>query len=307
MRMDAAELSGLESGLRTDGLADLWDYAMASPSKQTRSKVLLAAEVVARGRSSKPDSRTAIAVQAVETLHLASLAHDDVVDAGELRRGLASLPAFFGPPMAAAAGGVFFGRALNLFARCGDEAVMLATETAIRMCEGQMRELQALRDFGRTQAAYFEAVEGKTAGMFWLAANLGGLLGGADPVAKGALALYGEALGIAYQIIDDVLDLTGDQKGMGKPYGNDLKNGNYTLPVIYALEECPELSDLLQSDAAVDAVVGSIRDTSAIQRAGAEARRWIEKAKGAVGWLPAARELLDIADAELGALDDAQV
>jgi geranylgeranyl pyrophosphate synthase len=303
MSMEAAKLSGWESRLRTDGLVDLWDYAVGRPSKQTRSKVLLAAEVAARGGNGKPDPHTAVAAQAVETLHLASLAHDDVVDAGEMRRGAASLPASFGAPLAAAAGAVFFGRALNLFACCGEEAVMLASETAMRMCEGQMCELRALHDLGRTPAEYFEAIEGKTAGMFWLAANLGGLLGGADPEAMSALARYGKSLGIAYQIIDDLLDLAGDPEDTGKSHGNDLKNGNYTLPVIYALEECPRLSELLREEATVKTVIDPIRDTNAIRRAGSEARRWIEKAKGAVRLLPAARGLLETADAELGALD----
>jgi geranylgeranyl pyrophosphate synthase len=301
------ESSAAEPGLRTDSLAELWDYAMGSPSKQTRSKVLLAAETAARGGTGKPAPRTAIACTAVETLHLASLAHDDVVDTGELRRGLASLPAFFGAPIAAGAGGVFFGRALNLFARCGDEAVVLASETAMRMCEGQMQELRALHDLGRTPAEYFEAIRGKTAGLFWLTANLGGLLGRANQAVMDALALYGESLGVAYQIIDDVLDLTGDQRGMGKPHGNDLKNGNYTLPVIYALEECPELAELLQEEAPVETVIGPIRDSHAIGRASAEARRWIEKTTNAVHWLPAASGLLEIADTEIGALDDSRV
>lgn len=305
--MGAVEQPDLEPGLRTDGLADLWDYAMGSPSKQTRSKVLLAAEVAAQGGSGKSDPRSAIAVQAVETFHLASLAHDDVVDAGELRRGVASLLACFGAPMAAGAGGVFFGRAWNLFARCGDEAVVLASETAMRMCDGQMQELRALHDLGRTSAEYFEAIKGKTAGLFWLTANLGGLLGGADPAVMDALALYGETLGVAYQIIDDVLDLTGDQRGMGKPHGNDLKNGNYTLPVIYALEECPELAELLQEEAPVETVIGPIRDSHAIGRASAEARGWIDKTRDAVHWLPAARGLLEIANTEIGALDDSRV
>ncbi len=182
---------------------------------------------------------------------------------------------------------------------------MLATETAVRMCEGQMCELRGLHDLGRTQAEYFEAIEGKTAGMFWLAASLGGVLGGAGPEAMGALARYGESLGIAYQIIDDLLDITGNPEETGKSHGNDLQNGNYTLPVIYALEECPRLSELLREEATVKTVIDPIRDTHAIGRAGAEARRWIEKAKGAVCLLPATRGLLGIADAELVALDKA--
>jgi geranylgeranyl pyrophosphate synthase len=304
MNMQAVKLSSWESGLQADGLADLWDYALARPSKQTRSKVLLAAEASVRGGNCEPDARTAVAAQAVETLHLASLAHDDVVDAGEMRRGAASLPAFFGAPLAAAAGALFFGRALNQIVCCGEEAVMLATETAMRMCEGQMRELRSLRDAGRSQREYFEAIEGKTAGMFWLAANLGGLMGGADPVSMSALARYGESLGIAYQIIDDLLDLTGNPDDTGKSHGSDLQNGNYTLPVIYALEECPRLFELLQEEATVEAVIDPIRDTHAIRRTSAEAQRWIEQAKEAVCLLPAARGLLEIADVELGALDD---
>jgi geranylgeranyl pyrophosphate synthase len=303
MSPEAVEPSRAKSGLRADGLVDLWDYAVGRPSKQTRSKVLLAAEVAARGGSGKPDPRIAVAAQAVETLHLASLAHDDVVDAGEMRRGAASLPAFFGAPLAAAAGAVFFGRALNLFVCCGDEAVILATETAMRMCEGQMRELRALHDVGRSPVEYFEAVEGKTVGMFWLAANLGGLLGGADAEAKSALARYGENLGVAYQIIDDVMDLVGDPEDAGKSLGNDLKNGNYTLPVIYALEEYPQLSELLREKASVETVIGPIRETQAIGRSRDEAHRWIEKAKGAVCLVPAASGLLAIADAELGSLN----
>jgi geranylgeranyl pyrophosphate synthase len=202
---------------------------------------------------------------------------------------------------------VFFGRALGLFASCGDEAVSLATETAMRMCEGQMLELRSLRDLGRTAAEYFEAIAGKTAGMFWLATQLGGVLGEADPGTQDALARYGEALGIAYQVIDDILDLTAGQPRTGKSHGNDLHNGNYTLPVIYALEEWPDLAELLRGDAETATVVGRLRGTQAIVRASADARRWIEQAKDAVNGLPAAEGLLQIADAELGSLTGAQV
>jgi heptaprenyl diphosphate synthase len=230
------------------------------------------------------------------------LAHDDVLDDGDVRRGLASLPGYFGAPLAAAVGGVFFGRALGLFASCGDEAVTLATQTAMRMCEGQMLELRSLRDLGRTPAEYFDAVAGKTAGMFWLATQLGGALGEADPATQDALALYGEALGIAYQVIDDILDITAGQQRTGKSHGNDLHNGNYTLPVIYALEECPDLAELLRNDAETQTVVDRLLDTRAIARACADARRWIQQATDAVTALPAAGGLLEIASAELGLL-----
>jgi geranylgeranyl pyrophosphate synthase len=292
-----------DDGLRTDALAEAWRYATETPSKQTRSRVLQAAETAARRGVGSPDPRVALASAAVETLHLTSLAHDDVLDAGDVRRGLASLPAHFGAPMAAAAGGLFFGRALSLFARCGEEAVTLATETALRMCEGQMLELRCVRDLGRTPSEYFQAINGKTAGMFWLAACLGGVLGHADPATQEALADYGESVGIAYQIIDDILDLVGSEERTGKPHGNDLKNGNYTLPVIYALEERPTLKESLSAEIDINTIIDEVCKTRAIARSSAEACRWIERSKRAVDQVPAAVGLLSIAEAELRVLD----
>ena len=186
---------------------------------------------------------------------------------------------------------VFLGRALGLFSRCGEEAVSLATETAERMCEGQMRELRALYDLGRTPEEYLDAVVGKTASMFRLAALLGGILGGARSATRNALAGYGEALGIAHQIIDDVLDLSAGAERTGKPQGNDLRNGNYTLPVIYALEERPELCELIQADASLEVVMQSLARSRAISRAIDDARRRLAGARAKVGLLSSANGL----------------
>jgi heptaprenyl diphosphate synthase len=293
------DLAGLDAELRTDVLEDVWSYAVGGSSKQTRSKVLLSAEAAARAGSGNPCARTDIAAAAVEMFHLATLPHDDVIDGGSIRRGVGSLPARYGAPLAAAGGGLFFGRALTLFARCGQDAVAIAVKAAERVCIGQMLELQDRYNTARTPARYLEAIKGKTAGMFRLAAELGAMLGGADEPAQSNLRQYGIALGIGFQFIDDILDLTGNQEQMGKKCGNDLSNGNYTLPVIYALEECPRMGSLLQGDAPTEKVVNQIFATKAIARASVDAHDWISRAKDTVEALPEARGLLMIADAEL--------
>jgi heptaprenyl diphosphate synthase len=296
------ELTSLDAGLRTDALKDVWNYAVGGPSKQTRSRVLLSTEAAARGGQGEQHAHIDIAAAAVEMFHLATLPHDDVMDESKIRRGVVSLPARYGAPLAAAAGGLFFGRALTLFARCGQDAVAIAVKTAERLCEGQMLELRDRYDNSRTPTRCLEAIEGKTAGMFRLAAELGAMLGGADCAVQRQLGHYGMALGVGFQIIDDILDITGDEQLLGKPRGTDLYNGNYTLPVIYALEDRPELISLLRDDGAAATVVNQILETEAIARASSDARAWISQAKDSVQALPEARGLLMIADAELGRL-----
>jgi geranylgeranyl pyrophosphate synthase len=293
------ELASLDADLRTCALEDVWHYAVRGPSKKTRSKVLFAAEAAARGGGGDPDPRVDLAAAAVEMFHLASLPHDDLMDGSEVRRGVESIPTRFGAPLAAAAGGLFIGRALTLFAQCGEEAVAVAAETTERMCEGQMLELRDRYDTGRTATRCLDTIKGKTAGMFWLAAKLGAILASSGEATQGRLEQYGLALGVGFQLIDDLLDIAGDERLTGKPRGTDLRNGNYTLAVIYALEEASDLLDLLQSDAAAEAVGWRIRQTNAIARAGVDARRWIDEAKDAVRSLRGAGPLLGIADVEL--------
>jgi geranylgeranyl pyrophosphate synthase len=301
------ELASLSPGLRTDALAEVWDFAVDGPSKQTRSRLLFAAEETARGGLGSPDPRTDTAAAAVELFHLASLPHDDLMDDSDVRRGLQSLPARFGAPLAAAGGGLFIGRALSLFAACGPEAVSIAAQTIERMCEGQMLELRDRYDPGRAPARCLDAIKGKTAGMFWLAAKLGAMLGDADAATQTRIAQYGLALGVGYQIIDDVLDIAADESLTGKSHGSDLHNGNYTVVVLYALEQDPQLLGVLEArEIATEDVMKRILKTQAVPRASADARQWISDAKESVRDLPAGGGLLAIADAELARLDDAR-
>jgi heptaprenyl diphosphate synthase component 2 len=297
------KLASLDPGLRTDALEDIWSYAVGGSGKQTRTKVLLSAEVAVRAGRGEPDARIDFAVAAVELVHLATLQHDDVIDDSGVRRGVVSIPARYGAPLAAAAGGLFCGRALTLLARCGQEAVTIAVKTAECLCEGQMLELRDRYNIERTPVRCLQVAKDKTASVFRLAAELGAMLGGADETARRHFRQYGIALGIGFQLVDDILDLTGDQELLGKPCGNDLDNGNYTLPVIYALEERPKLGLLLQEDVSAKSVVDEILKTEAIRRTSDDARAWISQAKDAIREVPRAQGLLTIADAELERLN----
>jgi heptaprenyl diphosphate synthase len=301
--IEALQPLSVGAGSETDALEPLWSYAMGNPGKRARASVVHAAAAVAQGSLDGPsDQRIDVAATAVEMFHLGTLVHDDVIDNGYVRRGLPSLPAVYGNPLAGAAAGGLFGAAVRLVSRCGAEAVRIAAEAAARTCLGEMQEVRELHDIGRTPSRYLEATEGKTAGMFWLAAKLGALVGGADATLVDRLARYGLSLGVGFQMADDVLDIAGEERDTGKPRGNDLRNGNYTLPVIYALEEHPALAELLSADAPVDALIDCVRDTVALTRASEDAKRWIEQAADAVRGLPAADGLLTIARTQVDLL-----
>ena len=293
----------VDPGLRTGVLDHVWRVALSNRGKEMRARVLISAEAAARRGQGVPDSRVFIGTAAIQMTHLATLAHDDVMDDSDYRRGLPSLQASFGAPLAGAAGAVFLGRALGLLSRCGGEAVTVASETALDICKGQMCELRSLNDVNRTPEQYLECIAGKTGAGFRLAAVLGAIFGGARPNIREALQGYGEALGVAHQIIDDVLDITGDPQRTGKKLGNDLRNGNFTLPIIFALEERPGLVKLLRENNVVGPAIEAICETEAIDRAGHQARLWIAKAKEAVADLAEQLALLEIADEDLGALD----
>jgi len=302
----AAIFADTPYSMRSRGtLEPLLGYALRTSGKRLRSRVLVAAEKAGRGGRGLPDERVDTAARAIELTHLATLAHDDVTDGGRLRRGELSLPASFGATQAAAAGGLLFGEALELFACCGVEAMIVATSTASRICEGQMHELRSLYDVHRSVDQYLDAINGKSAALFRTAALLGGMLAGSADRALNALGCYGEYLGIAHQIIDDVLDLVASPRQTGKLQGSDLHNGNYTLPVIYALQERPALVERLQEGTAVEMAVAEVLETRGLERAAQEGRDWINKAKEAVKTISEHWDLLDIADEQAAALEAA--
>jgi geranylgeranyl pyrophosphate synthase len=188
---------------------------------------------------------------AVELTHLASLYHDDVIDEADSRRGIPSVNARWSNTVAILAGDFLFARASAIAAELGTDVSRLLAETIGRVCEGQIREVQAAGRLEIDEADYMAVIERKTASLIATSCQVGGLLAGAPPAVVEGLGRFGLALGLAFQLSDDIMDLVADQSTLGKEPGVDLREGVFTLPVILALRESEhreELRRLLRSE-----------------------------------------------------------
>jgi heptaprenyl diphosphate synthase len=173
---------------------------------------------------------------AVELVHLGSLYHDDVIDEAPTRRTVESVNARWGNLTAILAGDFLLARASEIAASLGTEVAGLLAATIGRLCEGEVGELRTAYNVDRTEAEYFAAIEGKTASLFATACRIGAIVGGLPRDQIDALTDFGLAYGMAFQIVDDVLDVTATEAELGKPAGHDLVEGVYTLPVLRALD-----------------------------------------------------------------------
>lgn len=186
---------------------------------------------------------------ACELVHLGSLYHDDVMDEAETRRGVDTVNARWGNLQAILAGDFLLSRASEIAASLGTEVAGLLARTIGWLCEGQIEELRHTYDVGRDEDSYLRSIHGKTASLYGTAARIGGIVVGLDRPRIDALTAYGNAYGMVFQIVDDILDLTATAEDLGKPAGHDLEEGVYTLPVLRTIEAggtaADELRDLL--------------------------------------------------------------
>lgn len=256
---------GMADGDGRWALAATCRHAVARPGKQLRPR--LVREASRLGNPAPGELVTAM--RAVELLHVATLTHDDVVDASPLRRGARSVDSQFGAFAAEYAGGWMLGAALELAAELPEPALTQFADAVCELCEGEMLETQELGNPARTEDSYLRAIEGKTASLFRLSARLGGTLARVDPAALEALGRYGHWLGMAFQLADDIADLLADPADTGKPRGEDIRQGVFTLPVVYALEDDPGLAMPLCEEIderSVEAITTRIRMTDAFER-----------------------------------------
>ena len=174
----------------------------------------------------------------VEFIHTATLLHDDVVDESELRRGHATASALFGNAASVLVGDFLYSRAFQMMVEVNDMRVMqtLADATNV-IAEGEVLQLLNCHDADVDAANYLHVIHCKTAKLFEAAMRLGAILGGADEATEQAAAKYGMHLGTAFQLVDDVLDYSGDEQETGKNLGDDLSEGKPTLPLIYAMRQ----------------------------------------------------------------------
>jgi len=222
---------------------------------------------------------------AVELVHMGSLYHDDVMDEAKTRRNVESVNSRWGNLVAILAGDFLLARASEIAASLGTEVAGLLATTIGRLCEGQVRELSQTFDVERSEEAYLASIAGKTAALMATACRIGAITAGIDRSQVEAFTSYGQDLGMVFQIVDDILDVVATDEELGKPAGNDLMEGVYTLPVIRALgsKDAGELRALLTGPLdrpTIDKARALIRSNGAVGSARAVARRYASDAAG---------------------------
>lgn len=226
-------------------LGDVAGHLLSAGGKRLRPALALTASYAAIGPDGAASADVVTGAASVELVHLGSLYHDDVIDEASTRRGVPSVNARWSNIVAILAGDFLLARASSLAASLGADVAALLADTIGELCRGQVLELQHLFDVERTEDAYSSAIEGKTASLMATSCRVGGMVSGVSEPTLDALTNFGRHLGLCFQIVDDVLDLTGETAKLGKRAGQDLLEGVYTLPVIYALRDSAELRDAL--------------------------------------------------------------
>ena len=220
-------------------IGELVTHVLRTRGKQLRpAMVCLSALACGGDASSGPCLEVA---GATELIHLASLIHDDVIDAAAVRRGQASVNAVWGNQVAVLLGDYLFSKAFHLLARLHDADLAAGVAGAtVRMSQAEIKQIKYGNTPHTDERIYFEIIEGKTAHLFSAACRCGALTAGPSGANAAALGEFGLEWGMAFQITDDALDLVGSAEQVGKPIGSDIQTGNVTLPVIYALAHAPE-------------------------------------------------------------------
>jgi heptaprenyl diphosphate synthase len=282
-----------------DEIADVTSrYLLDAGGKRVRPVLtLLTAQL---GEGANEDVLTA--AQAVEITHLASLYHDDVMDEAEVRRGVPSAQTVWGNSVAILTGDLLFARASKLVASLGEKAISIQADTFERLCLGQLHETIGPRADEDPIEHYIQVLSDKTGSLIALAGLVGVQFSGAPEEYREPVRLFGERVGVAFQLVDDVIDLSDKIEQTGKAAGTDLRAGVPTLPVLYlhrqaqtdpvaaALVARIEAAIERSTDDVVDpdfaAAVAELRGSSATSDTLAEANRWADRAVEALGPLP---------------------
>jgi octaprenyl-diphosphate synthase len=275
----------LDSGVPLVG--EVSRYIISAGGKRLRPALLLLVSGALGFKGSQRHNLAAV----VEFIHTATLLHDDVVDDSVMRRGNATANERFGNPASVLVGDFLYSRAFQMMVDAQDMRIMqvLADATNV-IAEGEVLQLMNMHNAALDEASYLQVIRSKTAKLFEASARVGAILSSADKKLETACADYGQALGTAFQIIDDVLDYAGDHHVMGKNIGDDLREGKTTLPLIAAMERgSPAQRDVVRQAietggvAMLDEVIEVVQATGAIdvsrEAAMKEARRAIEAAK----------------------------
>ena len=265
-------------------------YIIAAGGKRLRPALLLLTCGALGYQSAQRFNLAAV----VEFIHTATLLHDDVVDESVLRRGNPTANETFGNPASVLVGDFLYSRAFQMMVEAQNMRIMqvLADATNV-IAEGEVMQLMNMHNAGLDEAGYLQVIRSKTAKLFEASARVGAILAGAEPALEEACAEYGQALGTAFQVIDDVLDYAGDAAVMGKSLGDDLREGKATLPLIAAMQRGNDSQRELIRHAIehgateqLEAVIAIVRETGALEVARQAAAREAERAVAAAQRLP---------------------
>ncbi len=266
-------------------------YIIAAGGKRLRPALLLLTCGALGYQSAQRFNLAAV----VEFIHTATLLHDDVVDESVLRRGNPTANETFGNPASVLVGDFLYSRAFQMMVEAQNMRIMqvLADATNV-IAEGEVMQLMNMHNAGLDEAGYLQVIRSKTAKLFEASARVGAILAGAEPALEEACAEYGQALGTAFQVIDDVLDYAGDAAVMGKSLGDDLREGKATLPLIAAMQrgngsQRELIRNAIENGATeqLEAVIAIVRETGALAVSRQAAAREAERAVAAAQRLPA--------------------
>jgi octaprenyl-diphosphate synthase len=304
------DLDALEGLLRAELVSDdpfigeLVSYVLSTRGKLVRPALAcLSAEAIGGGERDR-----LYVAGTVELIHIASLIHDDIIDAAGLRRGTPTVNVQWGNQIAVLLGDLLFARAFDLISRVRHpEVAPVVAEAAVRMSQAEIKQIERASEPHSDEGIYLDIIEGKTAALFAAACRAGALVAGASAAQADALADFGLAWGMSFQITDDALDLTSRAEELGKPIGSDIQGGKVTMPVIHALRSAgatdrAALLRLLQPpspDDNIEQVRLLLGRYGAIEYAMGVAREYATRAAAALRTLPRSagrQSLLDLTE-----------
>lgn len=287
-QVDKVIVQRLESGVPLVGSVS--QYIITAGGKRLRPALLLLCCGALGCDSTQRFNMAAV----VEFIHTATLLHDDVVDDSVLRRGRATANATFGNPASVLVGDFLYSRAFQMMVDGQSMRIMqvLADATNV-IAEGEVMQLMNMHNAALDEAGYLQVIRSKTAKLFEASARVGAILAQASPALEDACAEYGQALGTAFQVIDDVLDYAGDASVMGKNVGDDLREGKATLPLIAAMQrgtaqEAATIKQAIETGdlAMLDTIVAIVQASGALDVAREAARQEALRAIAAAKRLP---------------------
>ncbi len=286
-------------------LTEIAEYVIGAGGKKVRPAVTVLSFYSVGGEKVEDTIRVAAAL---ELIHNATLLHDDINDGGAMRRGRPAAYAKYGIQNALVTGDFLFTKAFAIGAKFDASIVDITAEACVSLAEGEIRQRRYARDLSLSEEDYLEIIRRKTAGPISAGARIGALLGGGSLEEVLALGEYGTHLGIAFQIVDDILDVIGREEVLGKPTGSDVREGNVTLLTLDALRngsqgQAEELANIVRkrekSSGEIARALEIIVSSGAVEFARGRAVEYGERAKeslGLIGSVPHKLELMKLVD-----------